>query len=207
MREFFVLHRIVGRTWRGVLTPGYFEPCKFPSPVLWPDYITTLLFSCLVMSDSLRPHGLQHARLPCPSPSPGACSCPLSRWCHPTISSSVAHFFSCLQTFPASGSFPVSWLFASGGQSIGPSASASVLPMNIKCSFRIDWFDLLAAKGLSRVFSNITVQKHQFSGTQPSFWCNSHIHTWLLEKPQLLLYRSLSAKWCFSLSITISAGK
>ena len=126
--------------------------------------------SCSVMPDSLRSHGPQHARLPCPSQSPGACSnsCPLCWWCHPTISSSVIPFSSCLQSFPASGSFPMSQFFASGGQRIGVSASASVLPMNIQ-----DWFPLglndlisLQSKGLSRVFSNTTVQKPQFFGTQ-----------------------------------------
>ena len=151
------------------------------------EFFLLLLFNCSVMSDSLQPHGLQHARLPCPSSSPGACSnsCPLSQWCHPTISSSVIPFASCLQSFPASGSFPMSWLFALGGQSIGASASASVLPMNIQ-----DWFSLgltgwisLQSKGLSRVFSNTTVQKHQFFSTHLSSQCNSHIHTWPLEKP------------------------
>ena len=150
-----------------------------------------LLFSCSVVSNFLWPHGLQHTRLPCPSPTPGAYSnsCPLSWWCHSTICSSVIPFFSCFQSFPASGSFLMSWLFASGGQSIGASASASawasVLPMNIQ-----DWFPLglsgwisLQSKGLSRVFSNTTVQKQQFFSAQPSLWSNSHIHTWLLEKP------------------------
>ena len=122
------------------------------------------------MSDSLQPCGLQHTRLPCPSPTPRPCSnsCPLSRWCHPTISSSVIPFSSHLQSFPASGPFPVSQSFTSDSQRIGVSASASVLPMNIQ-----DWFPLglnglisLLSKGLSRVFS--TVQKHQFFGTQPS---------------------------------------
>ena len=131
-----------------------------------------LLFSCSVMSDSLRPHGLQHARLPCPSTSPGACSssCPLSWWCHPTILSSVVPVSSCPQSFSASGSFPMSQFFPSGGQSIGVSASASVLPMNIPDWFplgRTGWFSL-QSKGLSRVFSNTTVQKHQFFGTQLS---------------------------------------
>ena len=138
----------------------------------------------LFVSNSLRPHGLQHTRLLCPSPTPGAYSnsCSLSQWCNPTISSSVIPFSSCPQSFPASGSFLMSQVFASGGQSIG--ASASVLPMNIQ-----DWFPLgltgwisLQSKGLSRVFSNTVVQKHQFFGTQPSLWSNSHIHTWLLEK-------------------------
>ena len=129
-------------------------------------------FSCSVMSDSLRPHGLQHSRLPCPSPTPGVCSnsCPSSWWCHQTISSSVVPFSSCLQSFPGSGSFQMSQFFASGGQSIGVSALSSVLPMNIQ-----DWFHLgltglifLQSKRLSRVFSNTTVQKHQFFGTQLS---------------------------------------
>ena len=133
------------------------------------------------------PHGLQQARLPCPSSSPGACStsCPLNQWWHPTISSSVIPFSSCLQSFPASGSFPMSWLFASGGQSIGTSASASVPPMNIQDWFRLGLAGLnsLQPQGLSRVFSNATVQKHQFFGAQSSLWFNSHIHIWLLEKP------------------------
>ena len=129
------------------------------------------------MSDSLRTHGLQYTKLPCPSPIPGACSnsCPSSRWCHPTISSSVAPYSSCLQFFPASGSFPMSQFFASGGQSIGASASVSVIPMNIQ-----DWFPLglsglisLQSKGLSRIFPNTTVQKHQFFSTQLSLWPNS----------------------------------
>ena len=146
-----------------------------------------LLFSCSVMSDSLQPHGLQLARLVCPSPSTRACSnsCPLSQWCHPTILSSIVPFSSCLQSFPASGSFQMSQFFASGGQRIGVPASASVLPVNI-----LDWFPLgltglisLQSKALWRVFSNITVQKHQFFSIHPSLWSNSHIHTWLLEKP------------------------
>ena len=136
-------------------------------------------FSHSVVSHSLWPHGLQHARLPCPSPTPRACSdsCPLSQWCHPTISSSVIPF-SHLQSFPASGSFPVSQFLTSDGQSIGVSASTSVLPMNIQ-----DWFPLeltggisLQSKGLSRVFSNTTVQKRQFFSTQLSLWSDSHIH-------------------------------
>ena len=130
-----------------------------------------LLLSHPVMSGSLLPHGLQHARLPCPSPSPRACSnsCPLSQWCHPTISSSVVPFSSCLQSFPASGSFPVSQVFTSGGQSTGVSSSASVFPMNIRDWFPLGWtgWISLLSKGLSRVFSNTTVQKHQFFSTQP----------------------------------------
>ena len=144
-------------------------------------------FSRSVVSDSLQPHELQHARLPCPLPTPGACSnsCPLSQWCHPTFSSSVIPFSTCFHLFPASGSFLMSQVFASGGQSSGASASASVFPMNIQ-----DWFPLgltglisLKSKELSRVFSNTIVQKHQFFGAQLFLWSNSHIHTWLLEKP------------------------
>ena len=123
-------------------------------------------FSHSFVSDSLRSHRLQHARLPCPSPTPGVYSnsCPYSWWCHPTISSSVVPFSSCLQSFQASGSFPMSQFFTSGGQSIGVSASASVLPMNIQDWFPLGWtgWTSLQSKGLSRVFSNTTVQKHQF---------------------------------------------
>ena len=162
------------------------------------------------MCDSLQPHGLQHARLPCPSPILGACSnsCPLSRWCHPTISSSAVSFSSCLQSFPASGSFPMSQ-FSSGGQSIGASASASVLPMNSQDWFPLEWtgWISLLSKGLSRVFTNTTVRKHQFFGTQPSLWSNSHIRTWLLEKPLSLTIwtfvdkvMSLIFNMCLSLS-------
>ena len=120
-----------------------------------------LLFSHSVVSESLWPHGPQHTRLPCPPPYPGVCSnsCPLSQWCHPTISSSFVPFSSCLQSLPASGSFPVSQLFASGNQSIGASASASVLPMNIQGWFPLGLTGLISlqSKGLSRVFSNTTV--------------------------------------------------
>ena len=139
----------------------------------WEQFIfaQSVQFSHSVMSDSLRPHELQHARLPCPLPTPGAFSnsCPLSQWCHPTLSSS-APFSSCLQSFLASGSFQMSQFFTSGGQSIRVSASASVLPMNIQ-----DWFPLgltiwisLQSKELSRVFSNMTVQKHQLFDVQLS---------------------------------------
>ena len=130
---------------------------------------SSVQFSRSVVSDSSRPHGQQHSRLPCPSPAPRTCSNSRrsSQWCHPAISSSVVLFSSCLQSFPASASFPMSQFFASGGQSIGVSASASVLPMNIQ-----DWFSLwwtgwisLPSKRLSRVFSNTTVQKHEFFGT------------------------------------------
>ena len=142
-------------------------------------------FSPSVVSDSLRPHELQHARPHCPSPTPGdySNSCPLSRWCHPTISSSVIPFSSCPQSFPASGSFQMSQLFTLGGQSIRVSASTSVLPVNIQDWFPLGWTGwILESKGLSRVFSNIRVQKHQYSGAQLSSQSNSHIHTWPLEK-------------------------
>ena len=145
--------------------------------------LSSVQFICSVMSDSLWPHELQHARPPCPSPTPGVYSniCPLSQWCHPA---SVVSFSSCPQSLLASGSFPMSQLFAWGGQSVGVSASASVLPMNTQ-----DWspwvwtgWISLQSKGLSRVFSNTTVQKHQFFGAQLSSQSNSHIPTWPLEK-------------------------
>ena len=135
-------------------------------PVLTRKLTVLLLFSCSVMSDSLWPHGLQHARLPCPSLSPRVCSnsCPLSRWRHPIISSSVLPFSSCPQSFPASGFFPMSQLFVLVGRSIRASASASVLPVNIWGWFPLGLTGLISlqSKGLSRVFSNTTVQKHQF---------------------------------------------
>ena len=133
--------------------------------------ISSVQFSCSVVSDPLQPHGLQHARPPCPSPTPRVYSnsSPLSWWCPPTISSSIVPF-SCLQSFPASGSFQMSQFFTSGGQSIGVSASASVLPMNIQDWFPLGWtgWISLQSKGLSRVFSNTTVQKHQFFSAQLS---------------------------------------
>ena len=141
--------------------------------------ITSFQFSCSVMSDYLWPHEPQHARPPCPSPTPQVYPnpCPLSRWCHPTISSSVLPFSSCPQSFPTSGSFEMSQLFASGGPSIGVSASTSVLPMNTQDWFPLGWtgWISLQSKGLSRVFSNTTVQKHQFFGAQLSSQSNSHI--------------------------------
>ena len=144
-------------------------------------------FSHSVVSDSSQPHGLQHVRPPCLLPTPGNCSnsYPSSWWCHPTISSSVIPFSSCLQSFPASGSFTRKQFFASGGQSIRASASASGLPMNIQDWFPLGLTDLISlqSKGLSRVLSNTRVQKHQFFDTQLSLWSNSHIHIWLLEKP------------------------
>ena len=151
-------------------------------------------FSCSVVPDSLRPHGLQHARPPCPSPTPGVHpnSCPSSWWCPPTISSSVVPFYSCPQSLPASGSFQLSQLFTSGGQSIAVSAATSVLPMNTQDWSPLGWIGWISlqSKGLSRVFSNTTVKiklkkkkKPQFFGAQLSLQSNSHIHIWLLEKP------------------------
>ena len=149
--------------------------------------MNSVQFSCSVVSDSLWPHELQHTRSPCPSLTPGVYpnSCPSSRWCHPTISSSVILFSSCLESCPASGSFPMSQLFASGGQSTGISASASVLPMNTQDWSPLGWtgWISLQSKGLSRVFSNTTLQKHQFFYAQLSSQFNPHIHTWPLEKP------------------------
>ena len=157
--------------------------------VVFLSQVSSVQFSNSVVSNSLRPHGMQHARLPCPSPTLRASSktCPLSWWCQPTISSSVIPISSCLQSFPASGSFPMNQFFISDDLSIGVSASASVPPMNIQ-----DWFSLgltslifFQFKGLSRISSNITVQKCSafFFGTQLSLWSNFPIHKWLLKKP------------------------
>ena len=160
----------------------------FIVPILGLYYIfSSVQFSFSVMSDSLWPHGLQCARPPCPSPTSEACSnsCPSRRWCHPTISSSVIPFYSCHQSFSASGSFPMSQFFISGGQRIWVSASGSILPMNIQ-----DWYPwgltglILQSKWLSRVFSTTTVQKQEVFSAQLCLWSNSHIYTWLLEKPQ-----------------------
>ena len=157
----------------------------------FPPHIIKLVLCCccsVAQSNLILCNPMDHsARLPCPSPSPRVCSnvCPLSPWCHPTISPSFIAFSSCLPSSPASGSFLMSRFFASGGQSIRASASASILPMNIQDLFPlglIAWISL-QSKGLSRIFSNTIVQKHQFFGTQPSLWSNSQIHTWLLEKP------------------------
>ena len=144
------------------------------------------LFNRLVMSDSFQPHGLQHTRLFCPSPSPGVFSdsCPLSRWCHLNISSSTAPLSFSFSLSQHQGSFPVGWLFASSGQCTGVSASASVHPINIQGWFPLELASLivLPSMGFSRVFSSTTVQKHQFFGAQPSLWSNSYIHTWPVEK-------------------------
>ena len=161
------------------------------------------------MSNSLWPHGLQHDRPPCPSLSPRVClsSCPLNRWCYSTISSSAVLFSFCLQSSPASGSFPISWLFTSGGQSIGALPSASVLPMSIQGWFPLgltDWISL-QSKGLSRVFSNTTVQKHQFFSVQLSlqsysqtsihdYWKTITLTRWtFVGKEMSLLLNMLSA--------------
>ena len=140
-----------------------------------------------VVSDSLRPHESQHARPPCPSPTPGvhSDSRTSSQWCHPAISFSVVPFSSCPQSLPASESFPRSQLFTWGGQSTGVSALASFLPKKSQGWCPSEWagWVSLQSKGLSRVFSNTTVQKHQFFGAQPSSQSNSHIHTWPQEKP------------------------
>ena len=149
--------------------------------------LSSVQFSHSVVSDSLRPHESQHARPPCPSPAPGVHpdSCPLSQWCHPAISSSVVPFSSCPQSLPRSKSFPMSQLIAWDGQSTGVSALASFLPKKSQGWSLSEWtgWSSLQSKGLSRVFSNTTVQKHQFFSTQPSSQSNSHIHTWPLEKP------------------------
>ena len=145
-----------------------------------------MICCCFVTQSCPTLHGLQHARLPCPSPSPRTCSnpCPFSQWCHPTISSSLVPVSSRLQSFPASWSFPMNQFFASGGQRIGASSSVSVIPMNIQDGFPLGLTGLISlqSKGLSADFSNTTVWKHQFFSAQPSLWSNSHNCTWLLEK-------------------------
>ena len=159
---------------------------------------SSVQFSYSVGSDSLRPHDLQHTRPPCPLPSPGvhSDSCPSSRWCHPAISSSVVPFSSCPQSLPASESFPMSQLFSWSGQSTGISALASFVPKNTQDWSPLEWtgWISLQSKGLSRVFSNTTVQKHQFFSTQLSSQSSSHIHTWPLEKPEPWLDGLLLAK-------------
>ena len=155
-----------------ILNRNLFELNKRKSPPAFHCCFTSPQFSRLVVSDSLQPYEPQHARPPYPSPTPGVHPnpCPLSRWCHPTISSSVVPFSSCLQSFPASGSFQMSQFFTSGGQSTGVSASTSVLPMNTQDWFPLGWtgWISLQSKGLSRVFSNTTIQKHQFFSAQLS---------------------------------------
>ena len=146
--------------------------------------MSSVQFSRSVMSDSLQYQELQHARPPCPSPRGHPNSCPSSKWCHPACSFSVIYFSSCSQSLLATESFPMTQLFAWGGQSIGVSALASVLPKNTQDWSPLEWTDWtsLQSKGLSRVFSNTTVQKHQFFSAQPSSQFNFHMHTWPLEK-------------------------
>ena len=151
------------------------------------DQFSSVQFSRSVVSYSLRPHELQHARPPCASPTPGVHpdSRPSSQWCHLAISSSVVPFSSCPQSLPASESFPISQLFAWGGKSTGASALASFPPKKSQGWYPSEWtgWISLQSKGLARVFSNTTLQKHQFFGAQPSSQSNSHIHTWPQEKP------------------------
>ena len=163
--------------------PHGLQPSRLLHPWAFPGKSTGVGCHCLFrtdyfMSNTLWPHGLQYSRFPCPlSPS-------LHWWWHSTISSSVVCCFSCLQSFPELGSFPMSWHFSSSGQNIVASDSTSALPMSIQCWFPLGLTSLIfrQSKGLSRVFSSTTVQNHQFFGIQPSLWSNSHIHTWLLEK-------------------------
>ena len=159
---------------------------------------SSVQFSCSVLSDSSWPHESQHTRPPCPSPAPGvhSDSRPSSQWCHPAVSSSAIPFSNCSQSLPVSEYFPMSQLFAWGGQSIGVSALASFLPMNTQGWSPSEWtgWTSLQSKGLSKVFSNTTVQKHQFFSTQLSSQSNSHIHTWPLEKPYPWLDGPLLAK-------------
>ena len=159
---------------------------------------SSIQFSCSVVSDFLRPHESQHSRPPCPSPTPRvhSDSRPSSQWCHPAISSSVIPFSSCPQSLPASESFPMSQLFTWVGQCTGVSALASFLPKNTQDWSPSEWtgWISLQSKGLSRVFSNSTIQKHQFCGAQISSQSNSHIHTWPQEKPEPSLDGTLLAK-------------
>ena len=171
-------------SWNFELYPPALSPTQLP----WASLpLSSVQFSCSILSNSLWSHEMQHTRPPCPSPTPRvhSNSCPLGWWCLPTISSSVIPFSPCPQSFPALGSFPMSKFFPSGGQTIGVSPSTSVPPKKTQ-----DWSPLegtgwisLQSKGLSRDFSNTTVQKHQFVGVQLSLKSNSHIHTWPLEKP------------------------
>ena len=153
---------------------------------LYPGKFSSVEFSRSVVSDSLWPHESQHTRPPCPSPTPRvhSDSLPSSQWCHPAISSSVVPFSSCPQSLPAFESFPMSQIFIWGGQSIGVSASASFSPKKSQGWSPSEWtgWISLQSKGLSRVFCNSTVQKHQFFGTQLSSQSNTHIHTWPLKK-------------------------
>ena len=171
-----------------LMTDHIYSPSPLISFLEAASLIWLLLFrQYSVLSSSLWPHGLQHTKLPCLSPSSGVCSnsSPLTQGCHPTISSSVIPFSSCLQSFPASGSFPMSWLFTSGSQSVGASASSSVFPISIQGWFPLGLTGLISllSKGLSKVFFSNTVWKHQLFDFQPALWSISHICTQLLEKP------------------------
>jgi len=173
------------RDWTLGVTCPRLEGRFFTTNASWESTVSSVQFSCSVVSDCFWPHGLQHARLPCPLPTPRACSHsrPSSRWCHPTISSSFVPFSSCLQSCPAPRSFPM--VSSLHGQSIGTSASASVFPMNIQDWFPLGWTGWISvqSRGLSGVFSNTTVQKHQFFSAQLPLWSNFLIHAWLVEKP------------------------
>ena len=166
-------------------------------------WLLLLLFSQSVTSDSLQPYGLQHTRPLCPSPSPKVCPswCPLHQWCHPPISSSDALLSFCPQSFPASGTFPMSQLFASGDQTTG--ASASVLPMSIQDWFpwRLTGLNSFLSKGLLGVIPSTTVRRHQFFGALPSLWSSLHKQMWPLGRPQPWLYRHLLAEWCLCFSV------
>ena len=172
--------------WRGLTNSWEMKRSKKQR---WKGKLSSVQFSSVTQScpTLCDPHESQHTRSPCPSQTHRVYSnsCPSSRWCHPAISSSVVPFSSCPQSLPASGSFPISQLFTWGGQSIGVSVSASLLPMNTQDWSPLGWtgWISLQSKGLTRVFSNTTVQKHQFFSAQLSSQSNSHIHTWPLEKP------------------------
>ena len=182
----------------GKITYDCLEDCEYilgtlsTQIITWPQDTPSIAVQLL---SRVWPYGLQNARLLYFLLFSRVCSnsCPSSQWCHPTISSSVIPFSSCSQHFPASESFPMSWLFTSRGQSIGASASPSVLPMNIQGWFSLGLTDLISLQftGVSRVFFSMTIWKHQFFSTQPSLWSKFHIYTWLLVKLQLCLYRPL----------------
>ena len=189
MTEAQALSKWIHKLRSEILTPKPYTHLKLKWLLCENDvFNVSVQFSCSFVSYSLQPHESQHARPPCPSPTPRVHpnSCPLSQWCHPAISSSVVHFSSCPLSLLALGSFPMSQLFTWGGQNIGISASAPVLPMNIQDWFALGWtgWISLQSKGLSRVFSNTTIQKHQFLSAQLSSQSNSNIRTWPLEKPQ-----------------------
>ena len=198
-----VLAACVFETWAAALDPDlgtyivYWGPPLDSESAPGLSKLVSMLQVSPVVSDSLWPHGLQHARPPCPSPTPRACpnSCPSSRWCHPTISSSVVPFSSCLQSVPASRSFQKSQFFTSGGRSIGALVSAPVLPTNSQGSFPLGSTGLISllSKGLSRVFSSIIVWKHQFFGTQPSLWSSSHLY---MTTGKAVALTAWSVKWC-----------